>query len=204
MHLRQEAVALALVAGLLLAAGRGSRFGGAKQVAEVSGRPLVAHVLAALTGAGVAPVVAVTGAHAEVVAPVLQRWPVQVVHNPEHVAGMSTSLRLGLQALFADPLRAPAAVLVALADMPGLTAAVVSRLVAAHGAGGKLITAPAVAGRRGNPVIFDASLVPELLAVQGDEGGRSVLLAHPDQVQLVPFADPAIFRDVDTPADLTS
>ena len=57
-------------------------------------------------------------------------------------------------------------------------------------------------GERRNPVIIGRALFPELLSVSGDEGGRSVLRRHAAAVQLIPFDDPALFHDVDTPADL--
>ena len=196
------------VAGLLLAAGTASRFGAPKQLALLRGRPLLSHALAAFCGAGLAPLFAVTGARQEAVTPLLAPWPVAPVPNPDFARGMGTSFVAGFTALLApQPLAPPGwpaarAALVALGDMPNLTPAVLDRLIAAHLDGKAPITAPVAGGERRNPVIIGRALFPELLSVSGDEGGRSVLRRHAAAVQLIPFDDPALFHDVDTPADL--
>jgi molybdenum cofactor cytidylyltransferase len=69
----------------------------------------------------------------------------------------------------------------------------------AHGAG---IAAPALHGRRGNPVGFSSACLPQLLALHGDEGARRILTSNP--VTLVEVCDPGIFEDIDSPADLGS
>lgn len=213
------------VAGLLLAAGSARRFGAPKQLADLRGRPLLTHALAAFCRAGLAPLLAVTGAEAAAVAALLAPWPVRVVHNPDHATGMGSSFVAGFRALLepqvpgGQPERGPAAAsraepgppagwpepqaaLVALGDMPNLTPAALDRLVAAHLQGSAAITAPVAGGERRNPVLLGRSLWPELLTVSGDEGGRSVLRRHQEATQLVPFDDPALFLDIDTPADL--
>jgi len=61
--------------------------------------------------------------------------------------------------------------------------------------------APAYRGRRGNPVLFSRSLFPELLTMEGDQGGREVILRHRDEMETVEVEEEEIFLDIDTAAD---
>lgn len=184
------------VAAVVLAAGAARRFGAPKQLAPFGGRTLLEVSLRAPLLAGLAKVVVVSGATdlAHVMAP----YPVELVRHSDWAAGMSTSLRAGLLAL---PPTIQAAIF-CMCDQPWLPPTVIRSLVDAWRAGAK-IAAPTVGGERRNPVLFDRSLWPELLALTGDEGGRPVLRRHAEKIVTVPWADGSLFRDVDTTADLT-
>jgi molybdenum cofactor cytidylyltransferase len=144
-------------------------------------------------------VVVVVGKDAAAVSASLDGLPVRVVTNPAYAEGMSTSLRVGLDAL-AHECRAA---LVALADQPGAASpSVVAPLLARYRAARAPIVAPRYRGDvRGNPVLFDASLFGELRAVTGDEGARSVIARDPSRVVLVEI-DAEVPVDVDRPEDL--
>lgn len=196
------------VAAVVLAGGASSRFHqGHKLLYRLQGRTLIEHALAAPLGANLREVVVVTGAaHAEL-APVLARYPVRVVPNPHHAQGMSTSMIAGLSAvgLGAGATAGPdglRAVLLCLADQPFLTPAILDRIIETYLRTGALAAAPVAAGRRQNPVLFDAALAPRLLAVTGDAGGRSVLQSLGPRLTTVPFAAAEPFGDIDTAADL--
>jgi nicotine blue oxidoreductase len=132
------------------------------------------------------------------------------VDNPAWAAGQSTSLRVGLVALASDPTdRAPDAVLVSVVDQPGMTAAVVSRLVTAWRRTGATVVQASYDGRSRNPVLLAASVLDEVAAsVDGDEGARRWLAerrASPgEDVVLVECGDIGRPDDVDTPADLST
>jgi molybdenum cofactor cytidylyltransferase len=89
--------------------------------------------------------------------------------------------------------------LIALGDMPRVRESTIRALADAV-ANGAEIAAPVHACRRGNPVAFGAACLPALLALQGDEGARSILRQRP--VTEVEVDDPGIFQDVDQPSDL--
>lgn len=110
-------------------------------------------------------------------------------------SGMAASLVHAI----AHSLPAASAWLVALGDMPFVQPSTVQALCDAL-AGGAAIAAPVLGGRRGNPVAFGGRHLPELLALEGDQGARALLRAHP--VAEVEVNDPGIFRDIDTGADL--
>ncbi|MCA8932415.1 MAG: molybdopterin-binding/glycosyltransferase family 2 protein [Rhodospirillaceae bacterium] len=190
------------IAALVLAAGQSRRMGAAnKLLAEVDGLPLAAHAMQAARDSGADPVVVVTGHEADRVAELAAQWGLAAVHNPDHAGGLSTSLRAGLAAL---P-REVDAVLVCLGDMPGITAAHLKRLVAAYAPEeGRAIVVPTVAGKRGNPVLWDRRFFPEMAGLAGDVGARHLIGQYEDLVVEVAFADTAPALDIDTPDELAA
>lgn len=182
------------VAAIVLAAGGSSRMGQPKQLLRVGGQPMVRRVTTAMCETGLAQVVVVVGAQAEAVTAALAGLPVDIVVNADWAEGMSSSVRTGLLALQ----REIQAALLVLADQPALTPDLVRTLVARYQASGALITAPFYQGQRGNPVLFDQKLFPELLAVEGDRGGRALFTRYQGQIEYVEVDDPAVTLDVDT------
>jgi CTP:molybdopterin cytidylyltransferase MocA len=186
-------------AGLLLAAGSGSRFGRPKALVEVDGRLLVERGVDVLTSAGCEPVVVVLGAAAHDVIARARLDAALVVVNDGWPEGIGSSLRAGLNVL--TDLDAQQ-VVVLLADQPRVTPAVVRRLV---GAG---TSAPAVvasyAGRPGNPALLDRSVWSSVSRlVLGDVGARAWMRQHPEQVRVVACDDLGSDVDIDIPDDLT-
>jgi len=146
---------------------------------------------------GLAQVVVVVGAQARAVTLALDGLPVEIVLNEGWAAGMSGSLRIGLGALRPEV----QAALLILADQPALKPDLLRMLVARYRATRAPIVAPFFQGRRGNPVLFDRMLFQELLAVQGDQGGRAVIARREDQVERVEVDQAAVLLDVDTRQD---
>jgi len=142
-------------------------------------------------------VIVVVGADAEKVEAALAGLPVELVRNRAWREGMSTSLRTGIGALRPEI----AAVLVVLADQPAVTSGLLQELVERYRATQAAIVAPFYRGRRGNPVLFDRSLFPMLLAVRGDRGAREIIEQHAKQIERVACDDPAVVQDVDTLED---
>lgn len=184
---------------LVLAAGAGSRFGGAKLLAPYGSGVLLDAALAAALAAPVRTVTVVTGAEAERVAAAVRAFApgVRVVHAPDHAEGMGASLRTGVASLPADASGA----FVFLGDMPRVPHTVLAPLAAALAAGAPA-AAPAWQGRRGNPVLIGRQLFPQLLELKGDQGARAVLNALGDRLALVAAPDDGVLFDVDEPGDL--
>ena len=179
-------------AGVLLAAGEGSRLGTPKAVVELGGRRLVDRGVQLLRDGGAAPVLVVTGAVPVTVPGVL------TVHNPDWPTGMGSSLAAGLRALPGDC----AAAVIALVDQPLIGAEAVRRLIAAYRAGAEVVVAT-YDGEPRNPVLLARRHWAGVLDVAvGDAGARPYLRAHPDLVTRVECADTGRPDDVDTPGDL--
>lgn len=185
---------MAQVAGVVLAAGRGRRFGGTKQLAELDGRPLVRHAVDTALAAGLDPVLVVVGHDADRVGAVLPA-DVVVVRNPDHAEGQASSLRAGVRAAADHEVDA---LVVLLADEPGVTVASVRAVVEA-GARGAAVARAAYDDGPGHPVLFAREVWPRLTAVVGDAGARQLLDDLPVQPVPVPGPRPT---DVDRPQDL--
>lgn len=188
------------VASVLLAAGRGSRFGPQpKLLADLDGRPLVRHAAEAALAARPRPVVVVLGAHAEAVRAALAGLDLIPIENPDYGAGLASSLRAGLAAL--PPTCGAATVL--LGDMPRVTAAHVEGLVAAFDRADPKPAAivPVRGGRRGNPVLLNLRLLAEAIAgLTGDRGAGPLLAGRSDVLEIE--GDESTALDVDTRAAL--
>lgn len=198
------------VAGLLLAAGAGRRYGGPKALAVIGGRLLVESGLATLRDGGCAPVVVVLGAGADEIRDRADLAGATVVVNSAWATGMGSSLRAGLVAL--EPTHVESAV-VLLVDLPGVTAAAVRRVASHTGAGALAVaTYPGGSARGGgdtrrrraqvgHPVLLGRTHWAGVadLAI-GDVGARPYLAAHAAAVTPVPCADLADGADVDEPA----
>lgn len=182
------------VAALVLAAGRGTRFGATKQLAEVGGQPMVLHAVATARQAGLAPIVVVVGHDADRMREALPE-DVVVVDNPRFTEGQASSLRAGVAATTRT---SADALVVLLADQPGIDPEVVRRVVAAHAAG-HLVVRARYDDRPGHPVLFDRSVWPALTEVSGDVGARDLLQRLAVQEVEVPGPCPP---DVDVPGDL--
>lgn len=187
------------LAGVVLAAGEGSRFGGPKALAGLGGTSLLRRALQALTDGGCRPCLVVVGAHPDVAVEAVAAGA-EVVACPDWAEGMSASLRAGLRAVPPDA----AGAVVVLADQPLLAAAAVRRVAAAV-AGGADAARATYGGKPGHPVAFAAAVLTEVAAgATGDAGARDWLRAHPAQVAPVPCDDLGDPVDVDTRADLAA
>ena len=186
-----------MIAAIVLAAGASTRMGRQKLTLPMrDGRPLVRVAVEQVLAAGLDDVVVVTGRDAEAVAAALTGLPVRIATNPRYADGQATSLRVGLDALRSGT----TAVVIALGDQPLPEPDVIRRLVASFRASGRPIAVPVYRGARGNPVLFAATLLGELRAVTGDQGGRTVVARDPARVAEVPIDLPTPV-DIDSPED---
>lgn len=183
---------------LILAAGASSRMEGRDKLLEpVSGRPLLRLVAKRALATG-APVAVVLPPDRPARAAALDGLAVQTIIAAEAAEGMAASLRAGIAAL---PRGTPAALILP-ADMPGITGEDLSLMLDRWAETPGLILRGATAeGREGHPVLFPADLFPALMALTGDEGGRSVLKANRARLRLAALPGDHAVLDLDTPED---
>lgn len=195
------------VAGIVLAAGGGSRFGRPKALVEsADGTSWLANSVRSLLGGGCSPVIVVLGAAADEAEALLGRSliksdEVRVVRADDWNSGMAASLRRGLASAM-DLESAPETVAIVTVDVPSLGSAEVRRLIAPEpdAVGRETLRQASFSGRPGHPVVIGRSHWAALAeSVTGDVGARPYLVAH--GVRLVDCSDLGSGVDVDTPGE---
>ncbi|MBW2190547.1 MAG: molybdopterin-binding/glycosyltransferase family 2 protein [Deltaproteobacteria bacterium] len=188
------------IVAVVLAAGVSRRMGQTNKLTiPVDGTPMVARVVDALRESGVEKIFVVTGHAAEEIRDALGERDVEMVHNPNYEEGMGTSVRTGVSAVGDDF----DGVLVALADMPWVSSAVIDRLLDAFSPDGDLsIYIPMFGRKRGNPVLWGSRHFPELRQLSGDVGGKSLFHRHAEAICYVDVESAAVNIDIDTPKAL--
>jgi CTP:molybdopterin cytidylyltransferase MocA len=161
---------LVKVGCIVLAAGAGRRFGGAKQLARLDGRPLLSHVLGVVAGVpALAPVVVVLGAHAEAIRAEVDFGSLRVVECPGWDEGQSASLKAGALAVGDVD-----AAVVLLGDMPFVNVAVIEAAVAQLTGDWEVVRA-IYDGEPGHPVVLGRAVLDALPGVSGDVGARDLM-----------------------------
>lgn len=179
-----------MIAGLVLAAGAGKRFGKPKASVEISSERLVDRAVSQLINAGCDQVYVVLGAWIDEVS------RAQVVINPDWETGMASSLRVGLKKVISDD--EISTLLVTLVDLPGMSVAALKRVLETN----EDLVVGVFEGKRGHPVKFAKKhFLPLMERLKGDEGARSYINSQ-GSVAFVELSDVADGHDLDTPEDL--
>ena len=187
-----------MIAGIILAAGSASRMGQAKQLLPLGSRPMLWHVAQAACQSLLDEVIVVTGAAAGPVSLCIADLPPRIVHNPDWQQGQAGSIQTALRSLPPDC----DAVLFLLADQPLITSQLINDLIGYWQRCGKTIICPCYDTKRGNPVLFSLAVWRDALQqLDGDQGARRILKAHPAAIGYLPVASDEIFLDVDTIED---
>lgn len=194
---RPKPVASGLTGAVVLAAGRSVRMGANKLLADLGGKPVLAHVLEAMKEAGLPAIVVTGNAEAEIAA-MADRFGFPSIHAARYADGLSQSLAAGIAAVPDDW----SAGLVMLGDMPGVSAEHIAGLAVAADA--NRIAVPVHNGKRGNPVAWGRRYFARLRGLEGDVGGKALLAEFADDIVEVPIESDAIFMDVDTPEALAA
>jgi molybdenum cofactor cytidylyltransferase len=181
---------------IVLAAGEGTRFGSAKQLACTGGVPMLHSVLRCAIASVGDPITVVLGAYADTIAPTLDGMPVSIVVNSEWREGIASSIRIGLQRT-AD--RCDGAMLL-LGDQAAITSIDLQRLAAAWRRDPTVIVAAQYSNGCGVPAIFPRIRFKELAALRGDRGAKCLLEMPKRSIISVEMSNAAL--DVDTPLDL--
>lgn len=184
------------VVGILLAAGASTRYGSNKLLEPLpDGRP-VAVAAARVLAAAVKDAVAVVRPGDDRMGRLLAAEGLRIAVCERAADGMGFSLATGVAAALNGT-----GWVVALADMPWIEPATVTRITdrLARGAG---LVAPVYRGQRGHPVGFGTAYRAELLECAGEEGARPVLQRHAAHLETVDVDDAGVVTDVDVPADL--
>ena len=182
---------------IILAAGASTRLGRPKQLLPWQGVTLLQHAVKTALTVTTLPVV-VTGANGEHLAAALDPGQVKLVFNPNWQQGIASSIRCGLQALL-NRTPEPDQVIFMVCDQPFVTAELLLNLINEQQKSRKPIVASAYAGTLGIPALFDRSMFPQLLDLQGDTGARKLIQLNSGGVAAVVFEEG--MYDIDTIVD---
>jgi molybdenum cofactor cytidylyltransferase len=195
----------ARVSAVVLAAGRSTRIGEAKQLLALGSGTVLERTLGNVIGSGVEEIVLVLGFLAGEIQRSLSdelRGHVKVVVNRDYEQGMASSLRAGIGAVSEEM----DAALVVLADQPFVRAETMRRIVAGYrgfgtkGTGARIVI-PVYEGKRGNPVLLDRAMFEEAMGLQGDTGYRAIFGRHAGAIQEVEVDDEGVLIDIDSRED---
>ncbi len=193
-----------MITAIVLAAGSSSRMGRTKQLIVVDGKPLVQHAIDAAAAAD--ETILVLGRDAGRVAAAASLTPASmIVLNPDHAAGLSTSLAAGLAE--ADPSSDAAVIL--LADQPEVDRSAVGAVIGTYLSAPTPIVRARYGGVPAHPVLLarevwkEASAAPEHAGGASDAGARRLIELRPDIVSFAEI-DARPPRDIDTPDDLAT
>ena len=189
---------LKMTGAIILAAGASTRLGKAKQTLKYKNKSLLKIAVDAANHAGLYPVLVIIGANESEISKHLEKETVTVVCNENWKDGIASSIHSGLIYLekYMKPLEN---IVLMVCDQPHVDEKLLRSLKETKQSSNKTIVACSYKDTVGVPALFDRIHFPELLALKGDEGGKKVLLNHPDSVAVVPF--PAGEIDIDTAAD---
>ena len=195
------------IAMIMLAAGNSRRFGANKLLYEVDGMPMYKHILGQLiqvksqleelnriyTGnlPDIKCKIAVVTQY-DTIAETVGEYGIQVLHNPHPEMGISSSLKIGLSTnLDAD------AVLFTVSDQPWLTCDTICKLIQTFLDSGKEIACISFQGKMGNPCIFSKKYYEDLLSLEGDKGGKRVIMKHLEDTCIYEVNDARELEDID-------
>lgn len=186
--------------GIYLAAGFSRRFGGNKLLEKLDGKPMYLHLLEGLNeikeNHKLQSLTVVT--QYEEILNYLHRQRIAAVKNNNSALGISSSLKLGLQtAMIQKNQETEQYYLFCVADQPFLKKHTVEEFLSVFLKTGKGIGCISHDGKAGNPVIFHERYVPELLRIEGDKGGKSVVNQHLEDVFLFGIPDAMELKDID-------
>jgi len=183
---------------IILAAGASTRMGKPKQLLVYQGRTFLQHTIDAAVNSQCRPILVIVGANAAKIKGEISNFPVQIVENQQWSAGMSASIRVGMEALIAVQ-KNITAVVITLCDQPFLSSTIINKIFDVYLATHKSIVACQYADTLGVPALFSRAIFSELMSLQAGVGAKSIINKYRDDVLAVPFPEGAI--DIDTPQD---
>lgn len=185
---------------IVLASGVSKRFGSEnKLMMPIDGKSIIEATIENLEQSDIDRIITVTGHQGGRVRRALKNHDTIFIDNPDYAKGFGTSIHAGISSLGVDV----AAVLIVLGDMPFVGPKTINLILRAHeNSKGKLIFIPTYRGKRGNPVLWDKTLFPELLKLASDQGGKKIFHENPEIVKEINVGSGGILVDIDLPKEL--
>ena len=184
-----------MIAAIVLAAGMSTRMGRLKQLLPL-GERLVIQVVVGTVLECLDWVHVVVGHRAEDVVAALRDYPALIVRNPDHLLGMTSSIKAGVAAS-----RGADAFLLCLGDQPAIKGETVEQVLAAGEKSDKGLIIPTSGGDRGHPILIQEKYAPEILSMSPSSPFNTFTRRHAEDTLELDVANPRILDDMDTPVD---
>jgi len=181
-----------LITGIIMAAGFSRRMNRDKLTLEVGGVTVVERVIRAVKGSKVEDMVIVYRTNR--IRELGEKYGIKPLYNQKAELGQSESIKLGIN----NSSKETTGFMFFVGDQPFLNSDIINRLIEVFQAGHYPIIVPEYRGQRGNPVIFSSSLKNELLGLEGDSGGRSIIKKRYNDIKTVPIDNDILGKDMDT------
>ena len=185
------------ISALLLAAGESKRMGRQKLLLPFGTSTIIEQVVDNLLNSKIDEVIVVVGYRAAELVKRITSKPIKIAVNPQYHQGMSTSIIAGLNLID----KRANAVMIVLADQPGIKSKVIDKLIEEFHRHDKGIVIPTYQGNRGHPIIFSIKYKGAFLKLTGDVGGREIIDKHREDILEIPVDSKGINADVDTVSD---
>ena len=188
------------IGAIILAAGQSERMGKPKLFLPYLNNPLIHYPVSIAVEMNLDPILVVGGRYSQQLQIELSDFlnDIAIIHNAEFEKGMSSSLKIGINAL-GDELDG---VIIFLGDQPFVSNEVVQKLIQKYKvSNNSKIIRPRFGIQPGHPILFDKSLFSKFQALTGDEGGKSIIKANEDKLLYIDFEDTKLNFDIDTPLD---
>jgi molybdenum cofactor cytidylyltransferase len=183
---------------VILAAGESRRMGSPKQLLKVGNQTLIRRTIDIALATDLRPVVLVIGANKAAIAPEIVDLPITIIDNPMWEQGMSSSVKMGMAALWMTQ-KEVEAVLILVCDQPYISVSLLENIVENYQTTQKPIVACRYSNEIGVPALFDRSMFEELLTLTGDKGAKPVIIKNLDKTNFIDF-DKGM-TDLDTPEE---
>lgn len=184
------------VAGILLAAGTSSRMGSNKMLFDLEGESVLRRAARRALAGGLSPLIVVLGHEFDKASKEVEDLPCQWAFNPMYRDGINSSVKAGILAVHRDA----RAAMVMLADMPFVTSEMIAAMIERYRASEAPLVISDYAGVNAPPMLYDRSLFPEILVMEGEGCGRQVVRRHRDEAEVLTWPESAL-ADLDVPED---